>query len=156
MHQGDVQRYKKIFEYADQWSVLKGKLDGKPIITRFKEALVDAIGHPDYPFQIGVAVPLLAPTLNGLPLPNEGECLLTVEDALVDALEKNQAAVHVMTITFNNMREFVFYAHGGKPESYEQEVKRVEEKISTKHQLQFMIQLDKDWEVFKKYAGQEK
>lgn len=145
--------FKKITDYDDRWALLQGHLDGQPIFTRYREGLIDAVGHPAYPFQIGVAVPLLKPTANGLPEPNEGDQLFVVEDALTAALEEDQAAVHAMTITFNNMLEFVFYASEWKPEYYEQKVESVRQRLATAYKLQFMMQEDKEWGTFKKYSA---
>ncbi len=156
MNQKTDEKFKKISDYGDRWTLLEGQLDEKPIITRYKETLVGAVGHPDYPFQIGIAIPLLDPADNGLPALAEGQQLSAIEDLLVDTLEEKQEAVHVMTITFNNMREFVFYASREKPQYFEQKVKSVAEKITTKHHIQFMMQLDKQWDTFRKYSGQQR
>ena len=148
-------KFLRISEYGDRWTLLEGLFNGMPIITRYKSSLVDAIGHTDYPFQIGVAVPLLNPTDNGLPTSSEVEALLIIEDLLVAAIEEQELAVHVMTITFGNMREFVFYASEWKPESFERKVELVKNSISTQHELQFMMQEDRDWESYQKYLGKD-
>lgn len=148
-------KFKNISDYGDKWQVLQGKLDNKPIVTRYKISLVDAIGHPKYPFQIGVAIPLINPTVDGLTTDTEAEELWKIEDELTKTLEKNGEAVLAMVITFNGMREFVFYASEWKPEYFEQEVKQIQanHSISQNHELQFMMQHDKEWETFKKHSG---
>lgn len=148
------QKYRNINEYEDRWTVLQGELNEKPIFSRYRNGFDEAVGHPDYPFQIGVAVPLINPTSDGLPTTPEANELFAIEDKLTETLEKNQEAVHVMTITFNGMREFVFYASEWKPEYFEQKVKDIRRNISSKHELQFMMQPDEKWETFRTYSGQ--
>ncbi len=57
-----------------------------------------------------------------------------------------------MTITHNGMREFVFYAKKWEPEQFEELVKSVGVKDTNGHQLQFMMQEDKNWDTFRNYA----
>jgi len=147
----NMRKFKKISDYPDTWGVSQGKLDGKPIFIRYREGLKDAIGHTDYPFQIGVATPLLQPTQDGLTGDAESVQLNVIEDGLADVLNQTGDTVHVMTITFNGMREFVFYTKEWKPEDFERKVKTVKEIIKAGHQLQFMMQPDENWETFKKY-----
>src|SRR6185295_16075581 len=109
-------KLKKISDYPDSWTIAKGLMENKPIFVRYKDSLVEAVGHPNYPFQIGVAVPLINPTEDGLAIDSEASELDSIEDALEKSFGENQQAIHVITITFNGMREFVFYAAEWKPE----------------------------------------
>ena len=112
-----MNEFKAITDYEDKWTALQGTLDGKPVFTRCKESLTDAVGHPKYPFQIGIATPLHNPTSDGLTTDAEADELWKIEDELTKTLEENQEAVHALTITYNGMREFVFYNRRGKIDS---------------------------------------
>lgn len=138
-------KYRPINEYLDEWIVTQGQNDGKPMLVRLKISLKDAIGHPDYKYQVGVAVPLISPTTDGLVKDNEAEVLTKIEDSLCDTLVN---CVLSAVITTNGMREFVFYAPEWKPEELDAQVKAVEAKQKT-HQLQFMMQQDPGWSTFK-------
>lgn len=148
-------KFKEMSEYADEWKVMQGKLNEKPIFSRYKVSLLDAVGHPKYPFQIGVAIPLLNPTEDGLTTDPEAEELWKIEDEVAKILEENSEAVHAVSITFNGMRELVFYTSEWKPQYFEQRVKQIQAdgSISKGHQLQFMMQQDKNWETFRKHSG---
>jgi hypothetical protein len=144
---------KNLKEKSDEWKVLQGNLGEKPVFTRLKQNQEQMIGHPNYPFQIGIAVPLIEPTEHGLTTESEGEELWKIEDELTNILQQDNASLHLMTITYNGMREFVFYAIN-KPEDYFREkIKKVESKISSQHQLQFMMQPDEEWETYKEYSA---
>jgi hypothetical protein len=144
--------FKSISQYSDTWGVAQASLENKPVFVRYREGLQDAIGHPDFPFQIGVAVPLLKPTADGLTVNSEAEELYAIEDELERVLGENDEIVFALTITFNGMREFVFYASEWKPEYFEQKIKQIGASIRSGHELQFMMQKDEKWETFKTYT----
>jgi len=141
--------YKDITEYPDTWSVAQSVREGKPIFIRFRVGIQDAIGHPKYPFQIGVAVPLIEPTMDGLTINAEAEELNKIEDELDTVLSQDNQAIFVLAITTNGMREFVFYSTEWKPEIFEQKVKSVN---VGRHELQFMMQHDKNWDTFRQFS----
>jgi hypothetical protein len=142
--------YKRISEYPDTWRVSQGDYDGKPISIRYREGLIEAQGHFSYPFQIGVATPLLNPSPEGLTINDEAEALYQVEDALQAALELNEECVFALTITTGGMREFVFYASKWQPQYFEQKVQEINSQYSDRV-LQFMMKEDKEWNTFKDF-----
>lgn len=142
---GKSKKIKPLNEYSENWVIAQGVHDGKATFIRIQLSLRDAIGHPEYPYQIGVAVPLKDPTTEGLPKNSELEALNAIEDLLYDTITD---ATLVATITTNGMREFVFYAKDWKPEIFEAQVKMIEAKQGT-HRLQFMMQQDSSWSTFK-------
>lgn len=137
--------FKNISEYPDTWSIVEGTYQSKPIFVRIKTGIEEGVGHPKYPFQIGVAVPLLDPTVDGLTKDNEAEVLWDFEDRLAKTLQENNEMIFVMTITTGGMREFVFYASEWKPEYFEQKVKAIEAGL---HKPQFMMQHDPEWKTY--------
>ena len=145
-------KYKNINEYSDKWLIAKGAEQNKPIFIRYRVGLAEAIGHPQYPFQIGVATPLLSPTAEGLTVNLEAEVLGKIEEKLEASLTENNQAVLAFIITTNGMREFVFYASEWKPEIFEQKVKAID---AEGHDLQFMMKHDKDWNTFKQFVPRQ-
>ena len=144
--------FKNITDYEDTWAVVEGKMEGKHIIIRYREGLVSAIGHPSYPFQIGVAVPFNSPTENGLVSDEEAKSLARIEDDLIDDLGADNEAVFAMSITYNGMREFVFYASKWDPEYFRKKVNKIQLAHKNDHELQFMIQSDQEWTTFSTYV----
>lgn len=120
------------------------------IYIRIRIGLKDAVGHPQYPFQIGIATPLINPTSEGLTTNEEAEELFQIEDSLQSVFEKDDKGVCVLIITTSGMREFVFYVSEWNPEIYEQNVREINSHYENR-ELQFMIQKDKSWDTFKSY-----
>ena len=87
------------FPQQASWSVHKGQLNGRPIFVRKNQAAKAFAGHRDYRFRVGVAVPLLAPTADGLPTNDEMNQLNSIEDTLTKALEEDQESLHMLAIT---------------------------------------------------------
>jgi hypothetical protein len=144
-------KFKDMPSYSDRWSMLQGIDEGKIIFIRARN-IQDAVGHPEYPFQIGVAIPLKQPTGAGLPNPQESEALRLIEDKLIPALTKDDETVFVMALTTHGMREFVFYAKEWKPEFFEEKVNEVE-KSSAPYELQYMMKHDPNWESYATYTS---
>src|SRR5579885_2217645 len=120
-----IKTMEKINEEKD-WSVRQGVLDGEPIFVSFRFGKNTPENRTKYPFQIGVAVPLLNPTVDGLPIREEAEKLWKIEDELITTLRGIYDAQLVMTITIGGMREFVFYTPKWLPQDLEKSVKEVQ------------------------------
>jgi hypothetical protein len=123
-------------------------MDGAPVIVRFNAAMAAAAGHPDFPIQIGVAVPLLDPDPGGLPRPDEDERLGALEDE-IDRLVGDDA-VMVGVVTTGVMREFVLYAGS------DDWIERFHEDLQAAagdHEAQVMAQRDPTWDVYAALTG---
>ncbi|MBP9757319.1 MAG: DUF695 domain-containing protein [Candidatus Pacebacteria bacterium] len=147
----DPEGFEPIREYDDTWSLGHAEVEGKPLITRYREGLKAAIGHSSYKYQIGIAIPLLEPSKEGLPTQEEGDRLYEIEDALTESLTADDESVFALSITTGGMRELVFYAGEWKPEYYEDKVRAVATNFP-EHELQYMIQSDPEWETFSSYS----
>jgi hypothetical protein len=145
-------KYKSIKEYPDTWAIGQGIENGKPIFVKFRAGLQDATGHPEFPFQIGVAVPLLNPTSDGLTTQTEAEVLWRLEDRLNEILTHNDRSVFAFIITTGGMREYVFYAREWTPEQFDKDVHAID---SEGHQLQFMMRHDPHWDTYKEFTPQK-
>jgi hypothetical protein len=144
---------KKSFEpkdrlhFEDRWDMLRGVDKGRPMLVR-RRAASGLIGHPEYPYQVGIAIPCNDPDANGFPGKDELPQLDEIDDKLVAALQRDNESVLVIVITTGNMREFVFYTSA--PESVKVKFERLQAEITT-HQLQMIIQADKDWRVYRAF-----
>lgn len=130
----------------EQWGLSQGTYHDKPIFFRVNKGLKKIIGHPQYPHQVGIAVPLNNPNEHGLPISVEGDQLNVIEDQLVDSLEVEKVSVFAGAISTNGMREFVFYT--SNPEQVVGKFKAIQGK-TTSHEIQLMIKEDKDWQTYK-------
>ena len=141
-------------EDKKNWNVLTGEFDGKPIITSYRNDVDKLIQNHKYSFQIGVAIPLLRPDAKGLPERDEAEILWKIEDRLSVEMEETHNIIYVMSISTQNMREFVFYAPQWKPKEYEETIREIEKNLDSGHKIQFLMQEDSNWETYKKFANQ--
>lgn len=129
----------------ENWAVSQGTYDGKPLITRFNVGLRQAAGHPAYPIQIGVAIPLKAPDARGLPGPDESAELILIEEEL-DRLVGTRAIL-VGAITTSGMREFILYS--GEGDWIAQFHQDIQAAISH-HEVQVMAQRDEGWATYRR------
>ena len=90
-------------------------------------------------------MPLHSPEQTGLPSPTEDAELAAIEDAIRGLLQEQAESLLVAVITTSGMREFVLYTRA--PEVAEKRFEQLRTRIVT-HQIQLMIQLDNDWDVY--------
>lgn len=137
----------------DKWALAKSELNGKPVLSRYLDGATLATDYRDYPYQIGIAIPLLAPDANGFPSNEEGDQLAGLEDSILQNFSKLESPpIQVMSISHNGMREFVYYSRKWAPEEYEKVVKSIN---SNPHELQFMVQEDKNWETYRMHSARK-
>ncbi len=127
------------------WSVGEGELEGKVMIVRSNTGYRGLGSVAGYEHQVGVAVPLRAPEPTGLPSPEEAAQLGDLEDSICTSLEAEAESLLVAVITGSGMREFVFYTRA--PEEAKQRFELLRRSV-TSHEIQLMIQPDKDWRVY--------
>ena len=132
-----------------RWSVCKGEYSGKLIFFRRNDSATELVGHPDYRFRFGVAVPLKAPNEQGLPTDKETGQLNVIEDILSSRLEAERQSLFVLAITTNGMREFVFYTRNTV--ASKAAFNRLQSEVTT-HELQMYIVEDPEWSVYKQFA----
>ena len=131
------------------WSVGQGEHSGKIMIARSNTGYKEFGSVPGYEHQVGIAVPLRAPEPTGLPSPVENAELGQIEDAICQALEAQAESLFVAIITTSGMREFVFYTRA--PEQVKERFQQLRNS-TTSHEIQLMIQPDKDWGVYAQFA----
>jgi hypothetical protein len=132
---------------ADDWEILQGSFQGKPMFARFNSGYRDASDRDRYPIQIGVAIPLNAPDAHGLPEQDELEQLGGIEDQMMDKVDDR--AVFVGVFTTSSMREFVLYSTTSDwVESFHHEL---EAAVPT-HEVQVAAVRDPDWNVYRNFV----
>lgn len=100
---------------------------------------------PGYEHQVGIAVPLRNPDVTGFPGASESAVLDGIEDTICTSLEDQAESLLVAVITTGGMREFVFYTR--LPHHVEEHVLKLRQRI-TSHEIQFVIQADRDWNIY--------
>jgi hypothetical protein len=130
----------------EKWSISTGHTDRGVLFVRMNNGLRDLAGHPDYPFQVGIAIPLRDKNENGLPTPNEQKSLDVIEEEIYQKICFDNEILLATILTFPEVREFSFYA--SDPEVVKERFFLAKNSISS-HELQLNIQKDKDWKVYK-------
>ncbi len=130
----------------DAWTLATGDLDGKPIVTRYRDGFTPLIGNPAYPKQLGIAIPLHSPREDGLRTNEEGNQLYEVEDEIRRIFAVANESLCVGVISTKGMREFILYTSNevaalAKAKDLQKSIKH--------HQLQIIINHDPEWNVYK-------
>jgi len=133
-----------------QWVVATGGFEGKPMIVRVNRALTKLMGHPDYGYRVGIAIPLIAPRADGFPNTEEAAVLAEIEDQIDDALTPQFESLFALVITTGGMREFVFYTRDAGAAGHN--VAALRSRIQS-HELQSYVELDRRWLVFREFLG---
>ncbi len=138
--------FKPISEYPeDSWSILEQKDAG--LIVRINDGLKEAIGHPDFPVKMGVAVPV------------KDDPQKTFDQK--DQLEKTIAEVlgnnGIVTCIINGMKEpqffeFLVYVKNGL--DFDSIGKSLEKSFPDLG-IQMYAKLDPKWEAYKAFLNRK-
>jgi hypothetical protein len=139
---------KNQLSFEDSWTMLRAISEGKPMLVR-RRSVSGLLGHPEYPYQVGIAIPCNNPDSNGFPGKDELPQLNKIEDKLMPTLQQDKESVLVMVITTGNMREFVFYT--SSPDGVKAKFAQLQKSVTT-HELQIIIQMDKNWSIFRRFG----
>jgi hypothetical protein len=131
----------------DTWSVIEGDYEGRPMIARFRTGAKHLAGRPPYGIQIGVAVPFLAATDDGLPGSSEVRQLAAFEDELIRLA--GDRGLFVGAITTNGMREFVLYT--ASPDWIAQFHEGLRASLPD-HDVQVIAHEDRHWSVYRQFV----
>ena len=132
------------------WAMVQGSNQGNLLLARVHKGLGTLVGTAAYPFRVGVATRVRATAANGMPTPEENITLQEVEDRLRLALEAEREAILVVVLTTNGVKEWVLYT--SDPEATKRRMGAFGPTVST-HQLQMVIREDKNWDVYRQFAG---
>jgi len=132
----------------ESWTVLKGSRGCRPLFVRLNSALSAMVGHPDFVFQIGIAIPIRGVDPAGLPKGLEEQASLNALEDEIAARLAQQDAVFAATITGDGVREFVFYSttvvEAGVIEGFVAE---------RGYGAQVIVRSDPHWRIYKQLAG---
>ncbi len=138
-------KYQPILEYKENWAILQDKNNLNTI--RINMGYKDAIGHPDYPLKMGIAIPVK----------DHDEVIMNmkyeIEDFLMDDLFKNQDGVLVAVITGiqePKFIEFLSYVKGNVLD-FEGMHKNLIERFKD-YDVQMYANQDENWGTYKSLA----
>ena len=135
-------KFKPLSEYPkDSWSILEQKDAG--LIIRINDGLKEAIGHPDYPVKMGVAVPVK----------NDPKKTFSQKDQLEEMIGEILGHDGIVTCVINGMKEpqffeFLVYIKNGL--NLDSIGKSLEEKFPDLS-IQMYAKLDPKWEAYKSF-----
>lgn len=92
----------------DGWVLAKGKNEGKPMFVRLRR-FANSFCKADYPERVDITWEISKPDQHGLPSPAEMDRMEAFENALVQAVERDEHSVLAFTITTNGCRFLMFY-----------------------------------------------
>jgi hypothetical protein len=137
------------FPIDSKWSVGQSTKEEKQILVRRNTSAIKLVGHIDYKFRIGVAIPLGASNSNEFLIYKQMELVNSIEDQLWEELEKNHNALHVLTISSDSMREFIFYSRS--PDISITSIESIRQKTQT-FEIQSYIAEDPKWDVYTQFS----
>lgn len=98
--------YKDINSYPDEWiGATANDTERGHLILRINSGIKEAVGHPEYPIRMGIAIPL-NPELVKDPI------LYSLEDAIEETLKEDTQGILTVSITGMNepmFRELLYY-----------------------------------------------
>lgn len=134
----------------DEWQIMAAETEDGPMVLKVNVGYASLIGHPEYPYQLGVAIPLNAPNAFGMHDEEEGNQVAGIEDLLVETLQESKLALWVLSQCSNGAKEWVFYT--GNPVESAKRINHVRSCVKT-HLIQNIHQEDPEWEIFKVFSG---
>ena len=93
------------------FSVLKGEIDGYPILATIDMSLRDYKEKANVPWFLSISTPLIKPTSDGLPTPQDAGQLNKWEDALEKHIAAETRFIWVGHVTWKGHREQIGRAH---------------------------------------------
>jgi hypothetical protein len=130
----------------EAWTLAEGQHDGRPLVLRFNEGAGEA-ERSAWPLRVGVAVPFVDATPEGLPGPADDQALAEIEDALTRYTEGG-AVIPALVVTTSGMREFVFYA---RDERSARELAEAATSAAGRHEVQHYVAPDKRWDGYEEF-----
>jgi len=136
------EEFKPLSEYPnDSWSILQQKDSG--LIIRINDGLKDAIGHPDYPVKMGVAVPVK----------DSPQKTFDQKDKLEKAISEALGTKGIVACIVNGMKEpqffeFLIYTKNGL--DFDLIGKSLEKQFPDLG-IQMYAKLDPKWESYKAF-----
>jgi uncharacterized protein DUF695 len=129
------------------WYIYRGGDAKGELHARFDHDAAPLAGRPEYEIQVGLAVPLLDPGPDGLPLDDELPALDAIERVVVE--HAGDRAVLVGVISTGGVREFVLYTGDGQ---WLEEFQGAVSAAVETHEIQMMARRDPEWLVYRAFV----
>ena len=129
------------------WYIYRGGDARGELHARFDHDAAPLAGSPQYEIQVGLAVPLLDPGANGLPLDEELPALDDIERVVVETA--GDRAVLVGVISTSGVREFVLYTGDGQ---WLEEFQGAVSAAVETHEIQMMARRDPEWQIYRAFV----
>lgn len=138
-------KYLPIAEYPESWSMLEEAPN--PTIIRINMGFKDAVGHPDYPIKMGIAIPVNEHNDAVMKVKSE------IEDILNDVLFKKGDGSLVAIITGLKEPKFIEFLSYTKKEGVD--FAKIHKELKDKfkdYEVQMYADNDPDWKAYKSFA----
>jgi hypothetical protein len=129
------------------WYIYRGGDAKGELHARFDHDAALLAGRPEYEIQVGLAVPLLDPGPDGLPLDDELPALDAIERVVVE--QAGDRAVLVGVISTGGVREFVLCTGDGQ---WLEEFQGAVSAAVETHEIQMMARRDPEWLVYRAFV----
>ncbi|MFM7537369.1 MAG: DUF695 domain-containing protein [Acidimicrobiales bacterium] len=131
-----------------RWAETIGTHNGSPMTVSYRTDIRRSIGHPSFPFQIHLTVPMNDVDFDGRPSETELASLSRFEDEVLVPL-CHERAVMTLVVTAAGLREYVFYA------SADDWVKAFEAQVAARwaaHRVSCRVRRDPRWDAYRAFA----
>jgi hypothetical protein len=118
------------------------------MVVAYRTDIRRSVGHPGFPMQIHLAVPLNDPDPDGQPGEEEAASLGRFEDEVLVPL-CHERAVLVLTVTAAGLCEYVLYAHS--TEWVDEFAEQVKERWPH-HEVTCRVRRDPRWDGYRAFA----
>ena len=134
---------------AESWSVATAQDNGKPLIIRYLSKLPDNFDKQAYPLLMAITWPYQSDS--GMPSQSEKNRMNELEDALTEAVERNNAGLLTVLVTGNGVFEMQFYTRTQDEFLY---LLNMALAGRPAFPIQIVPQPDPEWSAYQRFAGE--
>ena len=138
-------KFLPLLEYPESWAIITESLN--PTIIRINLGYKDAMGHPDYPIKMGIAIPVEVHDETTMEIKSE------IEDILNDILLKKGDGALVAIITGLEGQKFIEFLSYTKRGGID--FAKIHQDLKDKfkdYEVQMYADNDVKWEAFKSFG----
>lgn len=138
-------KYLPILDYPESWSIIEEMPN--PTLVRINLGYKDAIGHPDYPIKMGIAIPVAVHDEATMKIKSE------IEDILNDVLLKKGDGAIVAIITGLEGQKFIEFLSYTKRGGID--FAKIHQDLKDKfkdHEIQMFADNDIEWKAYRSFA----
>jgi len=139
------------FQIKEEWTLLHGEHNNKPMIVRFNTGCKVIMGSKNYSYRMGIAISFIKAQKDGLPNKEEKENLDLIENDIFEIFQEDNFSIVSVIITTNNMMEFMIYI--SDESSAEGRINMIGSKYP-EYKFQCYINKDRDWDGYKGFLNE--